>query len=219
MKIEVSGQPARTDRRSRGFGSFVAKGQWNSADHSLEMDVRLEKSELSDMLSLFEGGESSLMGNISGDAHLGRSHVENRHHRTHGGQSIHGWNQLPPGGDAWPFTIGGTVNAPGQVIELQASGLSRPSPIGGSFHVQDYLGRPRWAATVTLDGVPVAPLTGMARNFGIALPADLTLDGTAQGVIEYFKTNDVPGMQGQVRISGATLAAQGTPALKIATPM
>ena len=84
----------------------------------------------------------------------------------------------------------------------------------------DYLGRPKWAATATLDDVPVAPLTGIARNFGIALPADLTLDGLAQGTIGYSTTPngqaDSNGLDGQVRISNATLAAQGAPPLKIA---
>jgi len=220
LNIRVTGQPARTDKPSRGFGSFVANGQWNASDHSLELNVQLEKSELSDVLSLFEGGKPTLLGKIWGDAHLagpmskigitGRLNVSD----------LHGWNQLPPGGNEWPFTIGGTVNAPGQLIELQARGAGKPSPIGARLSVADYLGRPRWDAAVTLDGVPVAPLTGIARNFGIALPADLTLDGIASGVIGYSTASDIPdgisGMQGQVRISNATLAAQGAPPLKIA---
>lgn len=212
LNIRVTGQPARTDKPSRGFGSFVANGQWNSSDHSLELNVRLEKSELSDVLSLFEGGKPSLLGNIWGDAHLAgpmsRIGISGRLNVS----DLHGWNQLPPGGNEWPFTIGGTVNAPGQRIELQASGAGKPSPIGARLSVADYLGRPRWDASVTLDGIPVAPLTGMARNFGIALPADLTLDGIASGLIGYL---NVSGMQGHVRVSNATLAAQGAPPLKI----
>jgi uncharacterized protein involved in outer membrane biogenesis len=226
LKIRIGGEPARTDRRAdtRGFGSFVANGQWNPADHSLELDVKLEKSELNDVLTLFDGRESALLGRIWGDAHLagpmskigisGRLNVSD----------LHGWNQSPPGGNASLFNIGGTINAPGQVIELQASGAGKQSPIGASFRVADYLRRPRWTATVSLDGVPVAPVTGIARNFGIALPADLTLDGVAQGTIGYSTGNDAPigaatdvsGMQGQVRVSNATLAAQGAPPLKIA---
>ena len=219
LKIRAGGKPARTDRPSRGFGSFVAKGQWNPTDHSLELDVKLERSELSDVLSLFEGRESALLGTIWGDAHLAgpMSKIGIAGHLNV--SRLHGWNQLPPGGDAWPFTIGGTINAPGQVIDLEASGAGKPSPIGARFHVADYLGRPRWAATVSLDGVPVAPLTGIARNFGIALPADVTLDGVAQGTIGYSTASDVPagvlGIQGEVRVSNATLAAQGSPPLKI----
>jgi len=216
LKITVEGQPARTDRRSRGFGSFVAKGEWHPADHALELDVKMEKSELSDVLSLFEGGQSTLLGTISGDAHLagpmskigitGRLNVGD----------LHGWNQLPPGGAAWPFTIGGVLNGPGQTLELVAYGAGKPAPLGARFSVADYLGRPKWAASISLDGVPVAPLTGMARNFGIALPADLTLEGVAQGTIGYSATIGVPEMHGQVRVSNAMLAAQGTPPLKIA---
>ena len=44
LNIRVTGQPARTDKPSRGFGSFVANGQWNASDHSLELNVQLEKA-------------------------------------------------------------------------------------------------------------------------------------------------------------------------------
>jgi len=218
LKIRISGQPARTDRSSqaRGFGNLIAAGHWNTADHSLELDVKLEKSELSDVLTLFEGREPALLGKISGDAHLagpmakigvtGRVNVSD----------LHGWNQSPPGGNEWPFNIGGIVNASAQTIELQASGAGKPSPVGARVSVADYLGRPRWAAAVSLDGVPVAPITGIARNFGLALPDDLAMDGTALGTVGYSTTSGAPGMDGQVRVSNATLAAKGSPPLKIA---
>lgn len=216
MTIRVGGQPARTDRPSRGFGSFVASGQWNSADHSLELDVKMAKSELSDLLTLFEGRESVLLGKVDGDAHLSGpvSKIGITGHLNVAG--LHGWNQLPPGGSAWPFTIGGTADATGQVIELQASGAGKPSPIGVHYRVSDYLGRPQWAVAVSLDGVPVAPLTGMARNFGIALPVDLTMDGLARGSIGYSATTNAQGMEGLVRVANLTLAAQDSPPLKIA---
>ncbi|HVY91090.1 MAG TPA: hypothetical protein VHA14_00020, partial [Bryobacteraceae bacterium] len=220
LKIRIGGEPARTDRFSRGFGSFVAEGKWNPSDHSLEMDVRLEKSELSDVLSLFEGSQSELLGTVWGEAHLagpmskigisGRLNVSD----------LHGWNQSPPGGNAWPLSIGGAIDVPGQRIELQASGAEPQSPIGATFHVSDYLRRPKWAATININGVPVAPLTGMARNFGIAIPSDVKFDGTASGVIGYSSSagasTDPPALDGSVRISNTTLTAQGAPPLKMA---
>ncbi len=214
LNLRIAGQPARTDRPSRGFGSFIASGQWNSGDHSLELDVKLEKSELSDVLSLFEGRESGLLGKVWGDAHLagpmskigvaGRVNVSD----------LHGWNQLPPGGSAFPFTIGGVVNAAGQVIELDASADGKPSPLGAHYHAADYLGRPRWNAVVNLDGIPVAPLAGIARNFGVAIPQDLTTSGSARGQIGY--ANDGRGLSGIVRVFDASLAAKDSPSLKIA---
>jgi hypothetical protein len=127
---------------------------------------------------------------------------------------LHGWNQLPPGGSAFPFAIGGTLNAPGQTIDLEATAAGKPSPLGAHLHVADYLGRPRWTAEVNLDGIPVAPLAGIARNFGIAIPVDLTMDGSARGGVGY--SNDGTGFTGQVRVFDATLAAKDSPPLKIA---
>ncbi|HVW09384.1 MAG TPA: AsmA family protein [Bryobacteraceae bacterium] len=220
LKIRIGGEPARTDRFSRGFGSFVAEGKWNPSDHSLEMDVRLEKSELSDVLSLFEGSQSELLGTVWGDAHLAGPMSKIGISGKLNVSDLHGWNQSPPGGNAWPLSIGGTIDVPGQHIELQASGEGRQSPIAATFHVADYLRRPRWAATVNLNGVPVAPLTGIARNFGIAIPADVKFDGTASGVIGYSSSlgspSEPPALDGSVRISNTTLTAQGGPPLKMA---
>src|SRR6185312_12880657 len=200
LKIRIGGEPARTDRLSRGFGSFVAEGQWNPSDHSLEMDVRLEKSELSDVLSLFEGSQSDLLGTVWGDAHLAGPISKIGISGKLNVSDLHGWNQSPPGGNAWPFSIGGTVDVQDQRIELQASGAGSQSPIGATFHVSDYLRRPRWAATVNIKGIPVAPLTGMARNFGIAIPPDVKLEGAPPLKIP----------QADVQFSGSTIALSPT---------
>ncbi|HVV45864.1 MAG TPA: hypothetical protein VHC72_11695 [Bryobacteraceae bacterium] len=219
LKIRIGGEPARTDRFARGFGSFVAEGQWNPSDHSLEMDVRLEQSELSDVLSLFEGSQSELLGTVWGEAHLAGPMSKIGISGKLNVSDLHGWNQSPPGGNAWPFSIGGTIDVPGQQIELQASGAGSQSPIGATFHVSDYLRRPSWAATVNIKGVPVAPITSMARNFGIAIPPDVKLEGTASGVIGYASTPGPlaapPALDGSVRISNTTLTAEGAPPLKI----
>ncbi len=211
LKIQISGEPARTDRFARGFGSFVAKGQWNPSDHSLEMDVRLEKSELSDVLSLFEGSQSDMLGTVEGEAHLAgpmsKIGISGKLNVSH----LHGWNQSPPDGNEWPFSIGGTIDVPGQQIALQANGAGGQSPIGATFHVSDYLRRPRWAANINIKDIPVAPLTGIARNFGLAIPPDVKLDGSASGTIGY----DSSALSGAVRISNTTLTAEGAPPLKI----
>ncbi|HEY4089301.1 MAG TPA: AsmA family protein [Bryobacteraceae bacterium] len=211
LKISVGGEPARTDRFARGFGSFVAEGKWNPSDRSLEMDVRLEKSELSDVLSLFEGSQSDLLGTVWGEAHLAGPMSKIGISGKLNVSDLHGWNQSPPGGNAWPFSIGGVIDVPGQQIALQAGGVGNQSPIGATFHVSDYLRRPRWAANINIKDIPVAPLTGIARNFGIGIPPDVKLDGTASGTIGY----DSSALNGAVRISNTTLTAEGAPPLKI----
>jgi hypothetical protein len=68
--LRIHAEPARTDRPARGFGSFVARGQWLPGNGSTTLDVKLEQSELGDMLTLFDGYETGINGHIAGDAHL-----------------------------------------------------------------------------------------------------------------------------------------------------
>jgi hypothetical protein len=218
--LAMRGQPARTDRPSRGFGWFVARGQWRPRelrhkDGSITLDVKLEKSELGDMVTLFRGYESGLHGHIWGDAHLagplarvgttGRLMMDD----------VHAWNQPPPGGSAWPLSVGGTIDAQGQVIEIRATTAGEQPPIDLRYRVADYLGRPRWAVTAIFSRLPMPPLVTLARNLGLNVPGDLKFDGTAEGAVGYSVPEGVARMDGEVRIADSTLTIAGTPPLKI----
>ena len=165
--LRIHAEPARTDRPARnGFGSFMLRGQWLQSKKTATFDVKLEQSELGDMLTLFNGYESGIHGDVSGDAHLagplnrigiaGRMTVSD----------LHGWNQTPPGGNEWHFGIGGAIDATGQTIDLNASAAGSPSPLAVRYRVADYLRRPRWGVTVNLNHFPLAPVPEMARHLG-----------------------------------------------------
>ena len=214
--IRIHAEPARTDRPSRGFGSFVARGEWHPRDSGLVFDVKLEKSELGDMVTLFEGRESGLHGHIWGDAHLagpltrvglaGRVLLDD----------IHGWNQTPPGGSAWPLALGGAIDVPGQAIDVRVTTQGhQQSPIDIRYRVTDYLGRPRWGVTALFSQLPLLPLMGIVRNMGWGIPSDLNFDGMAQGAVGYSPSGGVPRMDGAVSLANSTLSVGGTPPLRI----
>jgi len=212
--LRVRAQPARTDRPARGFGNFTARGSWNPRENGIALDLKLEKSQLSDMLTLFNGQESGIYGEISGDAHLagpvshigfaGRVSVAN----------IHGWDQLPPGGGAWPLVLSGTLNAPGQELDLNASLDSKQSPFAVHFRVSDYLRTPRWGVTANVREFPLAPVTTLARNLGAQIPDNFKLDGKASGAVGYSMPAGVPRIDGQLTINGATLSIGSAPPLR-----
>jgi hypothetical protein len=221
--LRVHAEPARTDRPARGFGSFIADGEWHPRDSSMILDVKLEKSELGDMLTLFNGQESGVLGEITGNAHLAGP-------LTHMGlagrvtiSDLHGWNQTPPpdsawpfsSGNAWPFSIGGIIDAPGQVIDISARLTGAQSPLGLRYRVADYLRRPRWAVTVNVKQLPLSPLVGIARNLGSLIPADFRFDGTADGAVSYSIPEGSPRMDGALSFANATLAVAGAPPLRI----
>lgn len=215
--LRVHAEPARTDRPARGFGSFMARGQWRPENGSATIDVKLEQSELGDMLTLFNGYESGINGHISGDAHLagplnrigiaGRLAVSN----------LHGWSESPPGGEEWRFAIGGTINAPGQVIDLTASTKVSGShaPLQLRYRVADYLRRPRWGVTANLNHFPLAPIPEIARNLGFVIPADFRFDGTADGAVGYSVPEGLPRMDGALSVSNSTLIVAGAPPLRL----
>jgi AsmA protein len=214
--LRVHALPARTDRPARGFGSFAARGEWHPADNSLIVDVKLEKSELSDIGTLFEGHEAGLHGHIWGDAHLAGPMTRVGLAARLNVDDIHGWNQTPPGGDAWPFAIGGYINLPGQTIEIRTTTTGHQSPLDLRYRVTDYLARPRWAVNAIFSQLPMSPLVGLARNLGAPIPDDLKYEGTAQGAVGFSMPDGVPKWDGEIRVANSTLSLASTPPLRIA---
>jgi len=214
--VRVHAQPARTDRPARGFGYFSARGQWRRSDNSVTLDVKLEQSELGDMLTLFEGHESGVLGEIHGDAHLagpmnrvgirGRLTVEN----------IHGWSEVPPGGNAWPVWLSGYVDANGQMIDVRATIAQRgASPLDIRYRVSDYLRRPQWGVTAVFNRMPVAPLVAVSRNLGIRMPDGIEISGIADGAASYAMPQGLPRLDGQIAISNLKVATRGGPGLQV----
>jgi hypothetical protein len=215
--LRINAQPARTDRPAHGFGSFSARGEWQPEKSLVTLNVKLEKSELGDMVTLFQGYESNLHGHIWGDAHLagplsrvglaGRLKVDD----------IHGWNQTPPGGSAWPISLGGAIDVPGQRIDIRATTEGKQSPIDVRYRVTNYLASPRWAVMVLFSQLPIGPLTGIARNMGLDIPGDVQFDATAHGAVGYSMPEGKRRMDGQVELANSTLAVSGTPPLHLSS--
>ena len=214
--LRIHADPARTDRPMRGFGTFSARGQWHPSDSTLTLDVKLEKSELSDIVTLFEGREAELHGHVQGEAHLAGPITRVGIAARLSVDDIHGWNQTPPGGGAWPLAIGGYINVPGQVVAIRTTTTGRESPIDIRYRVVDYLARPRWAVTANFSQLPMSPLVGIARNMGLPIPRDMNYDGVAQGAVGFSMPDGVPRWDGEVRIANSTLTVAGTPPLRVA---
>lgn len=213
--LRIKGEPARTDRPARGFGSFVLRGEWHPETSSAILDVRLEKSELGDMLTLFNGYESGIQGSISGNAHLAGPANHIGLSGTIMVSNLHGWSQSPPGGNEWPMAVGGVLDASGQTIDVVARLNAKQSPIELHYRASGYLRRPQWGVTATLNKFPIAPVIGIARNFGFAIPADFKLDGTADGAVGVSLPQSATQMNGSLLLSNSVFSVSGAPPLKI----
>ncbi len=201
--MKVQAEPARTDRPSHGFGSFVARGEWRPRDGILTIDAKLEKSELSDVATLFQGSESELHGRIWGEAHLsgpadrvgiaGKLNIDD----------IHGWNQ-PPSQSSKPFALvlSGALDARNQTLDMRANSSTTEFPFDLRYRVQSFLGRPRWAVTALLEGTPLAPLAEVARHMGSGIPDDWVFEGSTKGVLGYSSGMNPTGAEAEAHFDG-----------------
>jgi hypothetical protein len=209
--IRFTGEPARTDRTAQSFGTLNCRGRWISSateESRLDLNLELEKSAIDEMARLVRGRALGLHGLIASKASIkgplsnlqvaGQFQIED----------IHRWDLIPAArSGGWRVNYRGTVDWRSQKIELAAAKQDNPNmPLAFRVRVFDYLTQPRWAADVTFDQLPAAPLVEVARHMGTPLPPDFGMDGKIVGVVGYAS---VGGMQGQAALEGASIKTAG----------
>jgi len=205
--IRMEGEPARTDRPALGFGSFVADGRWIPAQGLADITVRLERSEVADIIALLNGHDAGLHGSVSGSVRIAGPLAALKINGRVEVSGIHGWDQLASPSQSWPLAIAGTWNLPGQFFELDARLAGQPdSPVNARFRVADYLGAPHWGISLTCHAMPLQPLLPLARQIGVPIPAGVQLNGTLDGAVSISRTGPY---EGSGRATQVSLAVSG----------
>ena len=211
--FRVRTEPARTDTLARGFGSFAGRGEWRQSNSSLTLDMKLEKSQVGELLTFFAGHDTGIRGQVSGEAHFAGP-VNKVGVRAHLAMAdVHSWELAPSGQGAWPVSVGGVIDVPGQSIALRAT--ADRAPLDVRYRVTDLLGRPRLAVMAYFEKLPTAPLLSIARNLGATVPEDMKLTGTVQGAVGYSTVEGTPKLDGQVQFAETTIGVAKTPPLTI----
>lgn len=213
--IEFSGEPARTDRPARGFGSFRATGAWLRADAGearLNLHVELARSNISDIIALLHGRPAGIHGSVSSRMYLAGP-LRNVHIA---GQvrieDVHRWDVLPPSGEGWPLNLEGRLDLIGQRLELVSSSSGRQTvPLTVRFRASDYLYQPHWGLSVNWNRFPVEPLLAVARHMGAAIPPDLRITGSLEGAIG---CEDGAKLQGELAFHDTAVAMPGSPSMR-----
>jgi len=206
--IRLEGEPARTDRPALGFGSFVADGSWIPSQGIANINVKLERSEIGDIITLLNDHDAGVHGSVSGSARLaGPLSALNINGRLEA-SGIHGFDQMASS-QRWPLEIAGTWNVPGQLFELAARLAGQPnSPVNAHFRVADYLGAPHWGFGLTCRALPLDPLVGLGRHLGLSIPQGVQLKGTLDGAVTVARTGFA---EGSARITQAALTSPSAP--------
>ena len=211
--VDLSANPARTDRPAQGLGAFRLKGRWFVAPERVDLDLDLARSGLDEITALMRGQAGGVHGTLSGRMHLagpigkigisGRLNVED----------VHRWDLLPPQqSQGWPLDIGGVLDLVGQHLEIQSSSARNVHlPLSVRFQASDYLAQPRWAVAVTWNQFPVGPLMDLARHMGAEIPARLAIGGSMDGAVEYSPHD---GLSGSLAFHDAALTIPDSPPVR-----
>lgn len=207
-RVQFSGQAARTDRRARGFGDFTASGLWHPGG-KLDLDIRLEKSAMNEMIGLVYGRDIGVHGGVSARAHIAGALADLHINGALNVEDIHRWDLLPEHGTGWPFEFEGRLNIPAERLEIDShSAAKQAPPLSMRFRAADYLSRPHWGVAFNWNRFRVEPLLQLARHLGAQLPDGLKMDGSLDGAIGYSEQGS---WQGQLAFQDAAVAIPGSP--------
>ena len=210
-RIDFKGEPARTDRPARGFGSLRARGRW-SPKGKLDMEVQLDKSAIHDFVSLAYGRDFGVHGTVSSRIRIQGETTDLKITGQLRIEDVHRWDLGPQGGETWPLTLEGRLNFPGQQLELVARSLEKDTPTFlARFRAADYLAHPRWGTAFYWNHLRMAPLLQLARHLGAPVPAELGVDGVMDGAIGYSTPR---GFQGQLAFGNGALTIPQSPPLR-----
>ena len=220
LRIQFAGFPSRSDRAGRGFGSFHGSANWyvkasGPDGDQLEADVSLDQSNLSELMTLVEGYDIGVHGEVSSHALISGPATALKITGDLRLEDVHRWDLLPASGESWRVRYTGDIDLVRHSFSLQTISGETESvpPVGLRVHVNDFLTQPSWAVVAQFNKAPVQKILPFSRRMGVSLPDGLNLTGSLDGAIGYSNQN---GWNGGVAFSGITAALSDLPPLEVA---
>jgi len=211
--VEFTGEPARTDKPAHGFGEFIARGRWTqSGAGRLDLDVRLEKSEISEIVALVHGFDAGIHGTVAARLHLAGELDDIRISGSMDVVGVHRWDRMPPYGQSWPLRLAGRLNVPAQTVEMESTTAGGETlPLAVRFRCTDYLSQPHWGVALNWNRFPAGPVLDLARHLGADLPPKLNVTGSLDGVLGYQGQGS---LQGELDFHDASIAIPDSPPVR-----
>ncbi|MDP8982381.1 MAG: hypothetical protein M3O35_17520 [Acidobacteriota bacterium] len=203
--IRFSGAPARTDRTAQGFGLLTGRGSLHpsSGADRLNMFVEMERTSLSELITLFDARDIGVNGFVTARAKLAGPLEKLDITGDVNLSEIHRWDMTPVKGGGWTLKLGGLLDLRGHDLSVETVAVdNKKPPVQVKFRLSDYLGDARWAASLVLHELPALSTLELGRNLGVQLPPDIQVGGAINGVLGYSQTD---GLQGELALDKAAL--------------
>ncbi len=229
LYVQFSGSPARTDRAGNGFGHFRGTANWYLAPkgpsaNQLEADLTLDRSNLGEMTTLFEGHEAGVDGTVSSHMRIEGPATGLRIVGDLRLEDVHRWDLLPASGEDWHIRYGGGIDLLAHRLSIATIPPSRsngPAPVNVQLQVDDFLRTNNWTIATRFTKAPAQNLLPLASRMGLSLPDNLSLTGTLDGTVS---DSEQGGLSGKVTmenlattVPGASPLTAGTAAIDISS--
>jgi len=218
LRLEFTGSPSRSDRLAGGFGRFHGTANWylkpqNPDGNQLEANLILDQSSLSDVMTLIQGHDVGVHGEVRAHATMSGPATALKISGDLYVEDVHRWDLLPSSGETWQVRYTGDVDLVQHNFSLQTTSSDPQSapPVSLTVHVNDFLADPSWAVAAKLKKAPAQNLLPFARRMGVFIPDDLKLEGAIDGVVGYSNHN---GWNGGLAFSSLTASFPDLPPLQ-----
>lgn len=199
--------PARTDRAEQGFGRFTGKGRWRasqSGDGSLDLEIELEPSALTEVTQFLAGRDLGLQGRLASRVRLGGS----PRNLTLSGTlelagldrpALFGLRQAEAG-----FPIDGALDVARQTLRLQTKPpkQGQDSPFSVEFDARQIFSQPEWQVSAAFDALPAPAFLDVGRKLGARFPAALAVEGSLSGKVSLSAS---AGLDGEMTLRDASV--------------
>jgi hypothetical protein len=199
LKWRYEASPARTDRSEQGFGRFIGSGRWTvnpQGQGRIEVDVDLERSAISELVTLLAGAELGVHGRFLAHATLDGTMNDLR---VRGAVELEGVDRqgfFAQWSNQYSLPFSGRIDVLNQSVEVRTDkpGGSRPAlPLGLRLTCRGMLTDPRWEAAVEFSEIQAPALVELARRLGAHMPDGLKLEGAVAGTLRIAQAEPPEG--------------------------
>lgn len=218
LEWRYEASPARTDRSEQGFGRFSGGGKWRpgGVDGEMAIDMVVERSAISEVLTLVIGRDLGLQGRVSARATLDGPLNRLRIRGTVELENVDrpGWFGLS--GQQWALGYEGSMDLSGQTLELHTVKPKdrQALPLSVKLACTRMLAEPNWEASFAFEELPAPALLEFARRLGAPAPDSLTVEGKVVGSIDYAQSKP---LEGNVELRGGKVGMGSAGPLAIET--
>jgi len=207
MRWTFEASPARTDRAEQGFGRFTGEGAWSPSrgrEGSVDAQVELETSAVSEVVTLLSGRDLGLQGRVSSRVRIDGPLESVRVAGQAEFMEVDHAGVFGLRGKQFQLPLEGRIDIPGQSFEISMAAREPAAspPIEIKLLSSNTLIEPLWKAEFIFRAFPAATAAELARRLGSGLPPGFEVAGEVDGSLVFDRGG---AASGQVTVRSAVL--------------